>query len=86
MMEKVSYIALIFLILALSITLFRLIKGPTTGDRIIALDLIGFIVMGFVLVYSVLINKSIYFDIPIIISMVSFIGTIAISTYLKQKI
>lgn len=79
------YIAFGFLLVALAVTLFRLIKGPTSGDRIIALDLVGFITMGFVLVYSVLINKAIYFDIPVIISMVSFIGTIAVSTYLKEK-
>ena len=85
MMNTVIYIAFGFLLLALAVTLFRLIKGPTTGDRIIALDLVGFITMGFVLVYSVLINKAIYFDIPVIISMVSFIGTIAVSTYLKEK-
>ncbi|MEZ5198327.1 MAG: monovalent cation/H+ antiporter complex subunit F [Bacteroidales bacterium] len=85
MMNIVIYIAFGFLLVALAITLFRLIKGPTSGDRIIALDLVGFITMGFVLVYSVLINKAIYFDIPVIISMVSFIGTIALSTYLKEK-
>ncbi|MCB2222033.1 MAG: hypothetical protein KQI35_16725 [Bacteroidetes bacterium] len=85
MMNIVIYIAFGFLLVALAVTLFRLIKGPTSGDRIIALDLVGFITMGFVLVYSVLINKAIYFDIPVIISMVSFIGTIAVSTYLKEK-
>jgi multicomponent Na+:H+ antiporter subunit F len=85
MMETVIYIAFGLLLAALAVTLYRLIMGPTTGDRIIALDLVGFITMGFVLVYSVLINKAIYFDIPVIISMVSFIGTIAISTYLKEK-
>lgn len=84
-MNTVFYIAFGFLLVALAVTLFRLIKGPTTGDRIVALDLVGFITMGFVLVYSALINNAIYFDIPVIISMVSFIGTVAISTYLKEK-
>jgi multicomponent Na+:H+ antiporter subunit F len=41
--------------------------------------------MGVILVYSVLINNAMYFDVPLIISLISFIGTIAISTYLKQK-
>jgi len=86
MMNIVLYIAFGFLLVAMAVTLFRLINGPTASDRIVALDLMGFISMGFVLVYSVLINKAIYFDIPVIISMVSFIGTIAVSTYLKEKI
>jgi multicomponent Na+:H+ antiporter subunit F len=73
------------LLLAFSISLVRLIKGPTVNDRIVAMDLIASITMGFILVYSVSTNKAIYFDIVIIISLVSFISTVSISTYLKQK-
>jgi multicomponent Na+:H+ antiporter subunit F len=36
-------------------------------------------------VYAVLVKNAIYFDAAIIISLISFIGTIAISTYLKQR-
>ena len=81
----ISTISFSMLLLALIIAFFRLYTGPTVNDRITALDLIASIVMGFILVYSLLIRKALYFDIAIIISLVSFIGTIAISTYLKQK-
>ena len=83
--DIVLYIAFAFLMTAMIITLARLLKGPSVNDRIAAMDLIASIIMGVILVYSVLINNAIYFDIPVIISLISFIGTIAISTYLKQK-
>lgn len=73
------------LLSALGISLLRLFKGPTISDRIVAMDLISSITMGFILVYSVLIKDSMYFDIVIIISLISFISTVAISTYLNQK-
>lgn len=73
------------LLLALILALVRLIKGPSINDRIASMDLIASIVIGFILVYSVVINKAMYIDIVIVISLISFIGTIAISTYLKQK-
>ena len=73
------------LLAALIISLIRLIKGPASSDRIISLDLVASIVMGFILLYSVLTKKGIYFDIAIIISLVSFMGTVAISIYLKEK-
>ena len=73
------------LLAALAISLFRLYKGPTISDRIVAMDLIASITMGFILVYSVTINEPMYFDIVIIISLISFISTVAISTYLNQK-
>jgi multicomponent Na+:H+ antiporter subunit F len=74
-----------FLLAAFILAFIRLMRGPSINDRIAAMDLIASVVMGFVLVYSVLINKSIYFDIPVIISLISFIGTVAISTYLKNR-
>lgn len=82
MMMILSFSALL---LALVFTLVRLVRGPSSSDRIISLDLVASVVMGFILLYSVLMNKGIYFDIAIVISLISFIGTISISIYLKQK-
>lgn len=73
------------LLLAFILALVRLLKGPSINDRIAAMDLIASIVMGFVLIYSIVASNEIYFDIVIVISLISFIGTIGISTYLKQK-
>jgi multicomponent Na+:H+ antiporter subunit F len=83
--DIVLYVAFALLMTAMIITLIRLLKGPSVNDRIAAMDLIASIIMGVILVYSVLINNAMYFDVPVIISLISFIGTIAISTYLKQK-
>ncbi len=83
--DIVLIIAFSMLLAALLLAFIRLLKGPSINDRIAAMDLIASVVMGFVLVYSVIINKSIYFDIPVIISLISFIGTVAISTYLKNR-
>jgi len=83
--DIVLYIAFTFLMMAMIITLVRLLKGPSINDRIAAMDLISSIIMGIILVYAVLIQNAIYFDVPLIISLISFIGTIAVSTYLKQK-
>lgn len=74
-----------FLLIALLLAFVRLVKGPSINDRIAAMDLIASIVIGFILVYSVFIQKSLYMDIAIVIALISFVGTVAISTYLKQK-
>jgi len=83
--EIVLLIAFAFLMLAMILTLIRLLKGPSINDQIAAMDLLASIIIGLILVYSVMIKDAMYFDIPIILSLVSFIGTIAISTYLSQK-
>ena len=88
-MEGITQIALIIafsaLLLALVLAVIRLIRGPKHANMIVALDLIASIVMGYILLYTILTNKVVYFDIAIIISLISFMGTVAISIYLKQK-
>ncbi len=81
----VLIIAFSFLLAALILAFIRLLRGPAINDRIAAMDVIAVVVMAFVLVYSVLIQKAIYLDLPVIISLISFIGTVAISTYLKLR-
>lgn len=73
------------LLLAFVLAFIRMLKGPDMSDRIAAMDLIASVTMAFILTYSVLVNKAIYFDIVIVISLISFISTVAVSTYLKQK-
>jgi multicomponent Na+:H+ antiporter subunit F len=74
-----------FLLAAMILALIRLFKGPESTDRIIALDLIASIVVAFSLLFSILFKNEVYFDIAIVITLVSFIGTIAISINLMQK-
>ena len=73
------------LLVAMILALIRLIKGPDSSDRIVALDLIASVVVGFTLLFSVVLKNAIYFDLAIIITLVSFIGTIAISINLRKK-
>ncbi len=81
----ILFIALGFLMLAMVFTLYRLLKGPSFNDQIAAMDLLSSVIIGIILVYGMLINNRMYFDIAIIIALVSFIGTIAISTFIKKK-
>jgi len=83
--DVILYIAFFFLMLAMVFTLYRLLKGPTFNDQIAAMDLLASNIIGIILLYGMLIDNKMYFDIAIIIALVSFIGTIAISTYIKEK-
>ncbi|MFO7940249.1 MAG: monovalent cation/H+ antiporter complex subunit F [Bacteroidales bacterium] len=84
-LEIAVWSGLAMLMLAFALAFLRLIKGPSVSDRIIAMDFIASLTMGFILLYSLLIENSRYFDIAVIISLISFIGTVAIATYIKQK-
>jgi multicomponent Na+:H+ antiporter subunit F len=73
------------LLAALVLSLIRLIRGPEQASMIIALDLVASIVMGTILLFAVITGQGIYIDVAIVISLISFMGTLAISNYLKEK-
>ena len=83
--DIVIIIPMALLLAALFIGFIRLARGPGVADRVVAFDLIALTIVGFILIYSVHDKDAIYIDIPIVIALVAFIGTVAISSYLKQK-
>lgn len=78
----------IFPILTLSVLLvfIRLFKGPEVVDRVVALDLVITIGIGWITAYGIQTAEPIFLDVAVILALIAFLGTIAFSFYLdKQK-
>lgn len=69
--------------LALGLVAIRLIRGPTFADRMISADTIVNIVVLFIVYYSLTINPA-FMDIAIVITLLSFLGTIAVARYVVK--
>ncbi|MBN1372167.1 MAG: pesticidal protein Cry22Aa [Anaerolineaceae bacterium] len=63
----------------------RLVRGPYLPDRVVALDLISILVMGFIVVYAVRFNQAAYLDVAIILALITFLGTVAFAYYLERR-
>ncbi|GEK34687.1 Na(+)/H(+) antiporter subunit F1 [Kurthia sibirica] len=78
-------LAMIILIsLALIGLVYRLVKGPSAPDRVIALDSIGVSVIALVGLFSIYVETSFYIDIALLLAILSFIGTIAFSKFIEK--
>ncbi|MCQ1061222.1 monovalent cation/H+ antiporter complex subunit F [Photobacterium sp. ZSDE20] len=81
---QLSYIGLI---ISLILAFIRLILGPTLADRVVALDLISFITIGFIAVYTLDSGQKSLLDVAITLALVAFLGTIAFARLIaKQKL
>ncbi len=65
------------------LTLWRVVRGPTLPDRVVAIDLLGVIVTGFAVVGATATGATWFLDIAIVIALVSFVGTIAYARYIE---
>jgi multicomponent Na+:H+ antiporter subunit F len=65
-------------------TLFRLFKGPTVADRIVALDAMTIISISLIVLIAHVAQRIIYLDVAIVYGLVSFIGVVAFARYLER--
>ena len=84
MFEVISQITLVTLGVALLVAFIRLVKGPTLPDRIVAMDLIGVLVVGIIVVLAGSSGVRATLDAAIVIALVGFLGTVAYATYVER--
>ncbi|RIN00701.1 Na+/H+ antiporter Mnh2 subunit F [Staphylococcus shinii] len=75
--------ALILFGIALLLTLFRLIKGPTTADRVVAFDAASAILMSMVGLLSIVFGTFSFLDSILLIAIISFVSTVSISIFIE---
>lgn len=85
MSEILWNIILLLLSTGLISVFIRLVRGPYLPDRVIALDLISVLAMGFIVAYAVRFNQPNFLDVAIILAMISFLGTVAFAYYLERR-
>lgn len=78
---KVLYIV----ILAGLMCLYRILRGPTTADRIVAVDIFGFMLVGLCAILTIATGRSWYIDIGIAWALQAFVTILALSKYLEGK-
>ena len=74
--------ALIIFGVALLVCLFRLIKGPTTADRVVSFDATSAVVMSIVGVLCVVYNSVSFLDSIMLIAIISFVSSVSISRFI----
>lgn len=86
-LPHVSFIArcLFVLLLCSFLCLYRILRGPTAPDRVVAIDILGILVVGFCAVLGISTGRSWYMDIGIAWGLQSFIATIALAKYIEGK-
>jgi len=86
MFDIVLYIALLIISVAMVGLVYRVIKGPTTPDRVIALDGIGINLVAIIAILSIMLRTSAFLDIILLIGILAFIGTVAFAKYLEKGV
>ena len=70
--------------IALLLALWRLLRGPSAQDRVLALDFISLIGMLVVLIVDIRSSSSTYFEAALLVALFGFVSTAAMAKFLLR--
>jgi len=71
--------ALVLLTLAVVAAFYRLARGPSLADRVVALDVIAATIVAAAVLYAIQTGLAVFIDVALAIALVSFLGTVALA-------
>lgn len=86
MFQTILYVVLVIMSLSLFVCFIRTIIGPTIPDRIVALDSFGINLIGFIGVVMILQDTLAYSEVLLVIAILGFIGTVALSKFIERGV
>ena len=75
-----------FLVLSILVALYRVIKGPSMPDRVMALENIGVNLLASIAILSIILRTHAFLDIILLVGILSFVGTIAFARFIERGV
>lgn len=63
---------------------YRVIKGPSTADRVVALDAIGTNVVALGLLYAMYTERQLFVNVSLMLAITGFIATVVSAMYVRE--
>ena len=84
MVDIVINIAFVLIFFSIVFGIIRLVIGPETVDRVVAIDLLTIIAIAVIGLLAHLANRYIYLDVALVYGLLSFLGVLAVARYLEK--
>jgi multicomponent Na+:H+ antiporter subunit F len=85
MLQIAMSATLLVLASAAGLAFVRLVRGPTLPDRVVAMDLLGILIVGLIVVATAATGEKAFLDVGMVIALVSFLGTVAYARYVEGE-
>jgi multicomponent Na+:H+ antiporter subunit F len=83
-LKGATELTLVLLLLGIVLAFIRLLIGPDPADRIVALDLISVLIVGFLAAFSIYADEKSFLDVAIAYALIAFLGTVALARYRER--
>ncbi len=83
-MTWLLWVLFVVLVLAVGIAVWRVWRGPSLADRVVAFDVIATAVAGICALCALVFQAGFFLDVVLIVALLSFVGTLALAHYLES--
>lgn len=84
MLSTAIAIALVMMVAALLLNVWRLLRGPSVLDRVVALDTMSINAVALLVLLGVARGSALYFEAALVIAMVGFVTTVALCKFMLR--
>ena len=84
MLAIVLPIAFGLVAVAVAMSFWRLLRGPSAPDRILALDTLYINTIAMLVLLGIHLSSALFFEAALLIALMGFIGTVALCKYLLR--
>ncbi len=78
------WVSLTIILLSMVGLLYRLYKGPSVPDRLIALDALGIMIISATALLAIIFETNFFIEVILLVAIISFIGTVAFSKFIQK--
>jgi len=76
-------IYLLLIAVATLLSMYRVFRGPTTVDRLVAVDIMTTITTGLMVLFALYYRRAIFLDVALVYAILAFVGVIAFARYME---
>lgn len=73
------------ILLSTALCLIRILVGPEPADRVVGIDILGILIIGFCGLMALFLKQDFFIDIAIAWALQSFIASIALAKFLEGR-
>lgn len=84
-MSLIPTLTLAVLTVAMALVFVRLVRGPSLADRVVALDVLTAVAIGFIATYVVVSGATALLDAALVLALVAFVATAAFARFVEHQ-
>lgn len=73
------------LAVGLFLSFYRMVRGPSVPDRVVALELMGTLAAGLIVLTAISTGQSMMLRLALVLSLVAFLGTVILALYIARR-